>query len=71
MVHSSDVVIVGTNPCPIGQHTQEVAFRLIVHTGSVSEGLDQVKAMQTLNPLMGSAGKSTIQVSLNWRDHTD
>jgi len=27
--------------------------------------------MQTLDPLMGSAGKSTILVSLNWRDHTN
>jgi hypothetical protein len=31
MVGSSDVVIVGDNPRPIGQHTQKVAFRLVVH----------------------------------------
>ncbi len=71
MVRSGDVVVVGSNPCPIGQHTQEVTFRLIVHTGSLSEGLDQVKVMQTLDPLNQSAGKLTIQILAKPGDHTD
>jgi len=31
LVRSGDVVVVGSNPCSIGQHAQEIAFRLIVH----------------------------------------
>src|SRR6185312_7081607 len=60
MVRSGDVVVVGNNPCPIGQHAQEITFRSIVHTGSLSERLDQVKVMQTLDHLIESAGKLTI-----------
>jgi hypothetical protein len=48
MVRPGNVIVVGGNAGPIGQHPQEIAFRLIVHGRSVSEGLDQVKVMLPL-----------------------
>src|SRR6185437_4308017 len=37
MVHAGDIIVVGGNSCPIGQHTQEINFRSIVHVWSLSE----------------------------------